>query len=294
MDISCEKLKENCPIDKSCEWNFLYNSAYNSYNLPIYRCNQCNLQAYPPKEELDLKQLYSENYYKGTSNYTYKDERETEYYDSYVWDARIKNIRKFQNKGNFLDVGSSFGGFLSRAKRLGFSPYGVEVSEYAATYCEKRGIPVFKGEFLNSDYPKEFFTVITMIEVVEHLSKPDLVFSKCYSLLKEGGMLVIQTANFEGKQALKEGANYHYYLPGHLYYYSLSNLKKFLSYHGFYNFIYYSGVDFPLYAKLLKSRGSFKQIRDYFKWFKISYYHFKSTYFPGSTSSMVLYAFKPG
>ncbi|HNO25967.1 MAG TPA: class I SAM-dependent methyltransferase, partial [Leptospiraceae bacterium] len=50
--------------------------------------------------------------------------------------------------------------------------------------------------------------------------------------------------------------------------------------------------DFPLRAKLLKSRGSFKSIFDYRRWFNISWYHFKSRLLKGSTSSMVLYAFK--
>lgn len=292
LDISCQKLREYCPGEKDCTWEFLFHSAFGGYNLPIYKCKKCKLQAQPIKTEFELANFYSEEYYKGGANYTYKDERQTEYYDSYVWRARIRNIKKFRKGGNFLDVGSSFGGFLNCAKQFGFNPYGVELSEYSASYCKKRGIKVFQGNFIDSDYPNDFFQVITMIEVLEHLNKPDLVFAKCSSLLKDGGLLVIQTANFEGKQAIQSGSNYHYYLPGHLYYYSLSNLKTFLSKAGFGNFIYYSGVDFPLYAKLLKSRGSFRKLSDYLKWFRIAYYHWKSTLLPGSTSSMVLYAFK--
>ena len=34
------------------------------------------------------------------------------------------------------------------------------------------------------------------------------------------------------------------------------------------NFTVYHGVDFPLYAKLLKSMGSFRTPLDYLKWFQ--------------------------
>lgn len=292
LDISSSQLKEECPLDKSCNWKFLYNSKFNDYNLPIHKCQTCGLETIHPKKLDSLEKLYTEDYYKGTSNYTYIDERETEKYNAYVWNARIHNIKKFVQKGNFLDIGSSFGGFLNRAREFGFSPYGVEISKYASDYCTKRDIPVFQGNFLNSQFDENFFDVITMIEVIEHLESPKLVFEKLYRILKPNGLLVIQTANFDGKQAKQEAENYHYYLPGHLYYYSESNLKSILLDTKFTRFKTYYGVDFSLLAKLLKSRGSFKKLTDYWKWFRISYYHCKSKYIPNSTSSMVLYAWK--
>ncbi|MCB1178865.1 MAG: class I SAM-dependent methyltransferase [Leptospiraceae bacterium] len=291
MDIHGREIID-CPLNKDCNWQFLYKSEFNSYDLPIHKCNTCKLQAIHPREKINFKEMYSEKYYTGKSEYSYKDERRTEKYDSYVWDARIKNIKKFIKNGNFLDVGCSFGGLLSRAKQAGFNPYGVEVSEFSSEFTRKKGIPVFTGNFIDCEYEENFFDVITMIEVIEHLENPSKVFDKLYSLVKPGGLVVIQTANFDGLQAKEEGKNYHYYLPGHLYYYSDSNLTNFLKERGFSKFNVYYGVDFPLYAKLLKSRGSFDSIKDYWKWVRIAKYHMKSKLYPKSTSSMVLYAFK--
>lgn len=282
----------SCPKNIDCKWKYLYNSEFNRYNLPIYECNNCKLQTIHPKDKLNIAEMYTEEYYSGKSEYSYRDERRTEKYDAYVWDARIRNIKKFVPTGNFLDIGCSFGGFLERARVYGYNPYGIEISEYSSDFARKRSIPVYTGNFLDADYQNEFFDVITMIEVIEHLEEPRLVFEKLYRYLRKGGVAVLQTANFEGKQAMKEGKNYHYYLPGHLYYYSRSNLIEFLSVAGFRKFKMYYGVDFPLYAKLLKSRGSFKTWLDYKKWIRISLYHWKSQIFRGSTSSMVLYAFK--
>lgn len=292
LDISGEELKKNCPLDNECEWKFLYRSTYNYYDLPIHKCDKCGLQTIYPKNKIDLKAMYSASYYQGTANYSYLDERKNEKYESFVWDARLRNIKKFIPHGKILDVGSSFGGFLNRAKLAGFEPYGIEISGYSAQYSNERGIPTFVGSILNADFPEESFDIITLVEVLEHLDKPDLVFPKLFRFLKPGGLLLIQTANFDGLQAKKEGPKYHYYLPGHLFYYSLSNLKKILTKNGFKDYTVYYGVDFPLYAKLLKSVGSFRGIIDFFKWFRITYYHLKSKYFKESTSSMVLYAFK--
>jgi 2-polyprenyl-3-methyl-5-hydroxy-6-metoxy-1,4-benzoquinol methylase len=287
-----QKIKEECPLCQEDNWSFLYFSTHNKFNLPIYVCNTCSLQTIHPKDNINLEEIYSESYYNGKSEYNYKDERKTEYYDAFVWDARIHNIKKYSKTGNFLDVGSSFGGFLSRAKLAGFDVFGVEVSKYSSEYAKSKGIETFCGSYLDNKYPDNYFDVITLIEVIEHLEKPREVFQKLFKQLRTGGLLVIQTANFEGKQAIREGSNYHYYLPGHLYYYSKSILEKILIKEGFSRSIMYYGVDFPLSSKLLKSRGSFKSLGDYKKWWNISKYHLQSKFIKGSTSSMVLYGIK--
>ncbi|MDX1957934.1 MAG: class I SAM-dependent methyltransferase [Leptospiraceae bacterium] len=292
MDISSKEIIGDCPINSNCDWKFLYKSEFNQFQLPIYRCNTCGLQAQFPIPSQNLESIYNEEYYTGKSEYKYKDERKTEKFDTYVWDARLRNIKKFIASGNFLDIGASFGGFLARAKFFGFTPFGVEVSKYSAEYAKQRGIKIYNTEFLKADLEENFFDVVTMIEVIEHLDKPKEVFEKLFRILKPNGLLVLQTANFEGKQAMQEERNYHYYLPGHLVYYSRSNLERILQNVGFRKTIMYYGVDFSLLAKLKKSRGSFQNISDYKNWFRISYYHLKSKLWKGSTSSMVMYAVK--
>ncbi len=287
-----QEIDEICPNCNTSSWTFLYYSAFNNYNLPIFSCRTCKIQTIFPKDNLDLNEMYNEDYYSGKAEYNYIDERNTEKYSAYVWDARIKNIKKFVKGGNFLDVGSSFGGFLRRASLAGFTVFGAEVSKFSSEYANSNGVTTFNGTYIDNNYPESFFSVITLVEVIEHLESPSKVFERLYSQLTPGGLLLIQTANFEGKQAVEESKNYHYYLPGHLYYYSKTNLESILKQKGFSKIKTYLGVDFPLLPKLLKSRGSFKTFTDYLKWWKISKYHLKSKLIPGSTSSMVIYAIK--
>lgn len=307
------KLKKECPLDKKCEWEFFYYSQFSDFNLPIFKCKKCELQALSPDAREQPEELYNESYYLGKAKeqtsakdgkeyFIYKDERKFEKFERFVWHARINSIKRFlynhspimpenplsSGNLNFLDIGSSFGGFLQTAKEAGFNAYGIEIAKYAAEYAKKRGLAIFNGDLLNAKYKNQFFHVITLIEVIEHLANPDKVFNKLSELLGSGGLLVIQTANFSGWQAIKEKENYHYYLPGHFYYYNAELLLKILQKRGFSKFKIHYGVDFGLLPKLLKSRGNFK-------WFKITWYHFKSRLFYKNrplTSSMVLYAIK--
>jgi len=293
MTSQLQELVDECPSDRKCAWNFLYKTTGNFKDLPIYRCKNCLLQALHPRPS--QKEIYDEEYYTGKAEYSYIDERESESFHAHVWDARIKNILKFTGPGVLLDVGSSFGGFLRRAKQFGFTVQGVEYSSFSGAYANQNGIPTFIGKLTEVDFPKESFDVITMVEVLEHLENPREVFATLGRLLKKGGLLLIQTANFEGLQAVNEGAQYHYYLPGHLYYYCHQNLVQFLERVGFTKFNPYFGVDFPLMAKLLKARGDFQKVSDYQKWFKISLYHILSKMKKDGkpvTSSYVLYATK--
>ncbi|GBF49280.1 methyltransferase/methylase [Leptospira ryugenii] len=289
-------LQKECPISTSspCDWKFLYLSTGQYKDLSIYQCRTCGLQSQFPRQIQNT--LYDENYYKGKAEYSYHDERQTERYHRYVWKARIENIFKHKSLPiHFLDVGSSFGGFLQQAKDMGCTVQGVEISSYAATYSQDRGIPTFCGTLIDAKFPDHSFDVITMVEVIEHLEQPNLHFAELSRIVKPGGLLLLQTANFEGWQAIREGSSYHYYMPGHVYYYSESNLKKILTQHGFTHFISYFGVDFSLFAKLKKSRGNFKKISDYFQWIRISWYHLKSKWKKNGrplTSSFVLYAWK--
>lgn len=286
-------LQEECPLDHLCDWLPLYLTTGKYSGLSIVECKHCKLQALYPRP--NQKELYSKDYYQGKADYSYIDERENKKFASYVWKARVRNIKKFVPEGNFLDIGSSFGGFLESAREEGFQVQGVEISEYAARYANENGIPTFNGSLAEAKFPSAHFSVITMVEVIEHIENPSLFFKELTRILKPGGLLLLQTANFDGWQAKEEGSQYHYYMPGHVFYYSDRILKNILTNLNFSRFVSYFGVDFPLVAKLQKSRGSFKNWKDYLQWFRISYYHWKSKWkrdgFP-ITSSYVLYAFK--
>lgn len=264
--------------------------------LDIWQCSDCRLQENRTRPD-DLEQLYEEGYYTGEANYIYEDERKQERANDQVWQERLKTIGRFNPPpGDFLDVGCSFGGFVEAATRAGYNSCGLDISAYAIEEGRAAGRNLIHGQVALNTFEENSFDVITLVEVMEHLPDPQLTAQSLFRWLKPGGLLLIQTANFAGWQAKREGSNYHYYLPGHLYYYDSRNLKSLLKSQGFQRFKLFRPVDFPLSAKLRKMRLlSSSGNTEIKKRFRTSIYHLKGRIALGSfalTSSMVLYAWK--
>ena len=265
----------------------------------VYECASCGFLQQDISEN-EAYDFYDEAYYRGKKAYSYIDERNMEKASREVWKARFRHWKKLEHAGiprRFLDVGCSFGGLMQTGMEAGYESYGAEVSAYSGAYARERfgEKHVFTGNIERISLPKDFFNIVSMIEVIEHLYNPRKAVENIFASLKEKGLLVIQTANMAGLQAQKAGADYHYFLPGHLSYFNRFNLERLLLETGFSKTRFVGGVEFGLLPKLLKSQYSFKNSKDYLKWFKIAVYHLMSRIPLGKqrlTSSMVMLAWK--
>ena len=287
---------DRCPLCESGKIRKKF--TISSYNDPfsISDCRACGfIFMNPPYTPQYINSLYGRNYYEGESGYVYQDERLHEKYHSFVWDARLRIIRKYISEGALLDIGCSFGGFLKRASRL-FDPYGIEISEHSGGEARKIfGDRVHTGTLNDHPFGDMKFAAITMIEVLEHMPDPAAAVRECARLTAPGGVLVIQTANMSGLQAELLGSRYAYFMPGHLSYFNASNLSAAVKKAGFNKIRIFYPVEFGLIPKLKKSRMNFNSAADYLKWIRISLYHAAGKiHFKGKaiTSSMVMYAIK--
>ena len=288
--------RDRCPLCNSDEIRDYHHIEKYDPPFKTDRCRNCGFIFMNPRfNDAVVKNLYSENYYSGRAEYSYHDERHKKKHSEYVWKKRIDVIRSFIKSGNFLDIGSSFGGFLSSAAKY-FTPYGIELSPYSGEYAKTLfGDRIHIGTLANHPFSPGTFSVITMIEVIEHCADPAADLIDCYKLLKKDGVLVIQTANMDGLQARLLKKHYAYFMPGHLSYFSRRNLLQVLAKTGFSKIKVFYPVEFGLVPKLLKSAGDFQSPADYLKWLRISAYHFAGKIHLGNfavMSSMVIYAFK--
>ena len=289
-------LLEYCPICRKKDIKLKYIIRRYNPAFKIDICKDCGFIFMNPQFcDKIVKKLYNKEYYRNDAAYSYQDERDIEDYASYVWEKRIKVLRKYAANGNILDIGSAFGGLLKVASKY-YTPYGIEFSEYSGSFAKEIfNENIHIGTLDDCNFEKDSFSVITMIETLEHLKEPVKTIKQCYKLLKDRGILVIQTANMQGLQAKILKDRYSYYMPGHFSYFTRDNLYSLLKKEGFRRVKIFHPVEFGLLPKLLKSRSDFKSLIDYRKWLRISIYHFisKIRYKGFSlTSSMVLYAFK--
>ncbi|MEW6095222.1 MAG: class I SAM-dependent methyltransferase [bacterium] len=200
----------------------------------IVQCKNCNLVY--TNTVLDDEKFYSKSFFIG------KDEVTASYTD-YSQDKeilkpelrkRLIQIKKYKTQGRLLDVGCALGFFLDEA-RGDFDTYGVEISNFAATYArEKLGLQVTNGRFLDVEFENEFFDCITLWDVIEHLPDPTLNLKKAYKLLKSDGLLVLSTGDINSFVSKLMGKYWHLILPPqHIYYFSQDTIKKLLEKAGF-------------------------------------------------------------
>ena len=164
----------------------------------VASCSQCGLIALHPK----LSQDEMEKYYP-TDYISYPKAAEDETFwlkrmdRKYGIDRRCKVIiNRVDKPGTILDIGCATGNFLNGMQQYGWDCYGVEPSEYAANYAIKRfNLPVINGYLTENQFDENYFDVVTLWDVFEHLPHPKNELNIIKKILKPGGLLIITTPN---------------------------------------------------------------------------------------------------
>lgn len=98
-----------------------------------------------------------------------------------------------------LDVGCGSGAFVELLIGQGFrNVSGCDISGEQVAVAQARGVPCVVGEALSALAGKEeCYDLITAFDVVEHLSKAELLefLERCYRALRVGGSLILKSPN---------------------------------------------------------------------------------------------------
>lgn len=202
----------------------------------IVRCTSCGLVLqYPIPNKRDLREFY-ENIYGGKCNLKSTQEAFLNF-DEKQEEGRIKAIERFKKKGKILDVGASSGFFLKKIKEhKNWIGYGIEYSENALKEVKKSGLNIKVGEITNVDFPDNYFDVVTMHSVLEHI--PDLVNTvrAVRKKLKKRGLFVFNVPNISSfESALYKLLNKTFagFIFEHIYYFTPKSVKILLENNGF-------------------------------------------------------------
>jgi SAM-dependent methyltransferase len=84
-------------------------------------------------------------------------------------------------------LGCGDGGFLERARDMGWNAVGCEPDETAVKVCRDAGLEVIHGDIFSEQLNGRQFDVITARHVIEHVPDIDRVLSRIYSIIKPGG-----------------------------------------------------------------------------------------------------------
>lgn len=171
--------------------------------------------------------------------------QKTDYHRDQVYlqeGAQFRNI--FQRRVNFieflhlktgkvLEIGSSTGLMLSLFKEKGWDVLGVEISKDAAQSAIEKGIPTLMCPVEEIKLPQQSLDVIIMNHTLEHLENPPVVIKKISSLLKVGGILLVDVPNFGGLSARIFRSRWFALLPSeHLWHFTYDSLFHLLNNNG--------------------------------------------------------------
>ncbi|CEG13937.1 hypothetical protein MSIBF_A730002 [groundwater metagenome] len=140
----------------------------------------------------------------------------------------VRRIKIIPN-GKYLDVGCGGGQFLYQIKKVNPSGeyYGIEPGNFDEEDVKKHKLKVFKGTLEDAHYPDNYFDVITIHSVFEHVYNPSETMRELRKVLKTNGTIIISVPN-GNSLALKLFGKYSSQLGiSHLFTYSDTTLKKY-------------------------------------------------------------------
>lgn len=149
---------------------------------------------------------------------------------------RAKFVTKHRRNGRLLDIGCASGTFLSVMRSQGkWELYGVEPNARVASVAtQNTGAVVFVGTLTDARFSEQYFDVVTMWDVLEHVYNPQTTLDEIFQILKPGGVLIIRVPNGASLQAKIFGKFWAGLdAPRHLYVFSFQSLSTMLSKSGF-------------------------------------------------------------
>jgi 2-polyprenyl-3-methyl-5-hydroxy-6-metoxy-1,4-benzoquinol methylase len=146
----------------------------------------------------------------------------------------LKRLKRFAPPPvSLLDVGAASGIFLNLARRAGYDAAGIEPSARLVADAERLyGLKIFCGSA--EHYPTgRTFAVVTLLDVLEHVTDANAFLGTVARFLAPGGTLVIVTPDIGSLAARLLGGRWWHYRAAHVNFFNRRSLERLLAAHGF-------------------------------------------------------------
>ena len=159
--------------------------------IDVYKCNETNV-IYLNKINCNRNYYQNISYFQNAIKLNLKKPIKEINYDNV---KRLKHLKDILiNTKNVLDFGCGEGYFINavKSKYTNIDIYGVDICKHNLEYCRSKNIECFKEL---SYFEKNFFDVITIFHVLEHLDNPIETLNKIKKYLKPNGKIIIEVPN---------------------------------------------------------------------------------------------------
>ncbi len=194
----------------------------------LSRCDNCaHIFANPCPSPEFIQSLYGE-----TEDPVYQEEAQGR---SKNFIRILKSLNKIHpERGILFDVGAATGILLDISRERGWQVEGIEPSAWAIGVARDRyNLEIREDVFEEADLQEEHYTVVTMVDFIEHIPHPLDAISIAQKILLPGGTLCLVTPDINSMAAKILGQKWWHYRPGHLGYFSKKSLDFLLQRAGF-------------------------------------------------------------
>jgi 2-polyprenyl-3-methyl-5-hydroxy-6-metoxy-1,4-benzoquinol methylase len=247
-----------CEICRSKEIKPLFKQKDKNLNISqefyLSKCSNCKVIFLNPQPSYkELEKYYSSDKYYSLKQIQSKEESNKVKLNFYLYNRYFNSknnnfiakilfsplkfmIRgtKIEKNKNILDIGSGSGQFLYEMKESGMNVWGVEPGDFDNKGNKKYNLNIKNSDLIKAKYQKEFFDVITMNHVLEHLNNPEENIKEVHRILKNKGNFIIGIPNSNSLAYKIFKKNWHQLdIPRHLFNYSNKNVRILLEKNGF-------------------------------------------------------------
>ena len=220
----------NCPVCLADT----YKPEYKVKGFNIVRCTNCKMVYVNPRLKDDvIYKIYRKDYFI-KNNYSFSDFGYGNYdLTGYLRDKTFNRwYTEFApflltHQGKAMDVGCATGRFLNILKNKGWrNIHGIELDIDMHNSLLNKGFNV-KNIPLEDCEPNEQYDLITLFDVVEHITHLNQCFEKLNMMLSDKGSIVIVTPNVESLQKKIFKKNWFQFKPWeHISYFSGETMQR--------------------------------------------------------------------
>lgn len=229
----------NCNYCGSNSYSIVYEARYEKEKVPdlkekfkssgdenlidqVVKCNNCGLIFINPRLKSDF---IIQGYSKGSDENFVSQAKGREL----TFEKSLKLIEKYSKKGKILDIGTAGGSFLHVAKKRGWEVYGIEPNKWLCEWSKKNyGLDIKPGTLSDYKFEDNYFDVVTLWDVLEHVPDPKALLSEINNILKKDGLLIVNYPDIGSLVSKIMGRKWVFLLSVHLFYFNQETIKKML------------------------------------------------------------------
>lgn len=204
------------------------------HDYPIHTCEHCKHQFVEiTQSPQHTETIYEDSYFfdggSGYNDYTLESDLLIAHGERYG-----NLLKKYTPPGEVFDVGAAAGFILKGLTQAGWVGSGIEPNDTMAQYARQTlKIDIETGIFEQYEAVKKY-DLVTMIQVIAHFYDVRKALEVTQHMLKENGLLLIETWDRESLPARLLGANWHEYSPPSVVnWFSIDGLTSLVTQFGF-------------------------------------------------------------